>query len=98
MRSIVGDAERPARPGQRREGRRLEFSRCSGRGTAGRMEELSMKILVAGGAGYIGSTVASAAVDAGHEPVILDNLVTGRREFCAGRAFYEGDIADGPLI
>jgi len=30
--------------------------------------------------------------------VILDNLVTGRREFTVGRPFYEGDIADGPLV
>lgn len=57
-----------------------------------------MKVLIAGGAGYIGSTIASACSDAGIEPVILDNLVTGRREFAAGRAFYEGDIADGPLV
>jgi UDP-glucose 4-epimerase len=57
-----------------------------------------MKVLIAGGAGYIGSTIASACSDAGISPVILDRLVTGRREFAAGRAFYEGDIADGPLI
>lgn len=57
-----------------------------------------MKVLIAGGAGYIGSTVASACLDAGITPVVLDNLVTGRREFTAGREFYEGDIADGPLI
>ena len=57
-----------------------------------------MKVLVAGGAGYIGSTVASACSDAGITPVILDSLVTGRREFAAGHAFYAGDIADGPLI
>ncbi len=57
-----------------------------------------MKVLIAGGAGYIGSTVASACADAGISPVILDRLVTGRREFTAGRAFYQGDIADGPLI
>ena len=31
-------------------------------------------------------------------PVILDSLVTGRREFTAGRTTYEGDIADGPLV
>ncbi|MFF9126505.1 UDP-glucose 4-epimerase GalE [Streptomyces sp. NPDC014889] len=57
-----------------------------------------MKVLVAGGAGYIGSTVASACLDAGITPVILDSLVRGRREFTQGRTFYEGDIADGALV
>ncbi|MFF7241781.1 UDP-glucose 4-epimerase GalE [Streptomyces collinus] len=57
-----------------------------------------VKVLIAGGAGYIGSTVASACLDAGITPVILDNLVRGRREFTDGRTFYEGDIADGPLV
>ena len=57
-----------------------------------------MRVLIAGGAGYIGSTIASACLDAGISPVILDNLVTGRREFTAGREFYQGDIADGPLV
>ncbi len=57
-----------------------------------------MKVLIAGGAGYIGSTVASACSDAGIETVVLDSLVTGRREFVTDRPFYEGDIADGPLV
>jgi UDP-glucose 4-epimerase len=57
-----------------------------------------VKVLIAGGAGYIGATIASACLDAGMRPVILDSLVTGRREFAAGRDFYPGDIADGPLI
>jgi len=57
-----------------------------------------VKVLIAGGAGYIGSTVASACSDAGISPVILDRLVTGRREFASGHAFYQGDIADGGLI
>ena len=57
-----------------------------------------IKVLIAGGAGYIGSTVASACLDAGISPVILDSLVTGRREFTPARVFYEGDIADGPLV
>lgn len=57
-----------------------------------------MKVLISGGAGYIGSTVASACLEAGHIPVILDSLVTGRREFTEGREFYQGDIADGALV
>ncbi|MDT4987604.1 MAG: UDP-glucose 4-epimerase [Micromonosporaceae bacterium] len=57
-----------------------------------------MKILIAGGAGFIGSTIASACLDAGITPVILDNLATGRAEFVADRIFYRGDIADGDLI
>jgi UDP-glucose 4-epimerase len=58
----------------------------------------AVKVLIAGGAGYIGSTVASACSDAGIVPVILDSLVTGRREFAADRPFYQGDICDGMLI
>jgi UDP-glucose 4-epimerase len=58
----------------------------------------AMKILIAGGAGYIGSTIASACLDAGIVPIILDSLVTGSRQFVVGREFYEGDIADGLLI
>src|ERR1700676_886393 len=57
-----------------------------------------MKVLIAGGAGYIGGTIASACSDAGISPVILDSLVTGRREFTAGGEFSPGDSADGPLI
>jgi len=57
-----------------------------------------VKVLISGGAGFIGSTVASACLDNGIEPVILDNLVTGRREFTQGRHFYQGDIADGDLV
>ncbi|HEY8471736.1 MAG TPA: UDP-glucose 4-epimerase GalE [Natronosporangium sp.] len=57
-----------------------------------------MKVLITGGAGFIGSTVASACLDSGIEPVILDSLVTGRIEFTVGRIFYHGDIADGALL
>lgn len=57
-----------------------------------------MNILITGGAGYIGSTVASALIDAGHTPIILDNLSAGRVEFTEGRIFYKGDIADLALL
>ncbi|MFA5835460.1 MAG: UDP-glucose 4-epimerase GalE [Bellilinea sp.] len=53
-----------------------------------------MKFLITGGAGYIGSTIASAMEDSGHTPVVLDNLSVGKREFTRGRSFYQADIAD----
>jgi UDP-glucose 4-epimerase len=57
-----------------------------------------VKVLISGGAGFIGSTIASACLDAGITPVILDSLITGRREYAAGRVFYHGDIRDGGLV
>jgi len=57
-----------------------------------------MKILVTGGAGYIGSTICSALIDHGHTPIILDSLITGRAEFTRGRIFYQGDIADRAML
>lgn len=57
-----------------------------------------MKVLITGGAGYIGSTVCSALLDKGHTPIILDSLVTGREEFTKDKIFYKGDIADKELI
>lgn len=53
-----------------------------------------MKILITGGAGYIGSTICSALEDSGHTPIILDSLITGREEFARDRVFYKADIAD----
>ncbi len=57
-----------------------------------------MKVLVTGGAGYIGSTTAKALEEAGHTPVILDSLLSGPRVFVKDRIFYEGDIADRDLV
>ncbi len=57
-----------------------------------------MKVLVTGGAGYIGSTICSALEDNGHTPVILDNLVKGRVEFTRGRIFYHDDIGNVEVL
>src|SRR3954451_22268309 len=57
-----------------------------------------MKVLVTGGAGYIGSTTAKALEDAGHVPIVLDSLLPGPRAFLRDRIFYEGDVADRALL
>ena len=52
-----------------------------------------MKILVVGGAGYIGSHNVRALVERGDEVVVMDSLVTGHREAVhPGAKFYKGDI------
>ncbi len=52
-----------------------------------------MKILITGGAGFIGSHITDAAIEAGMEAVVLDNLLTGRKENLNPRArFYLADI------
>ncbi|MBP8130822.1 MAG: NAD-dependent epimerase/dehydratase family protein [Candidatus Hydrogenedentes bacterium] len=56
------------------------------------------KILVTGGAGFIGSHVADVYLAAGHEVVIADNLSSGaRRNVPAQAMFYEVDIRSGEL-
>jgi len=57
-----------------------------------------MKILVAGGAGYIGSHMVKMLFDAGHEVVTLDNLVAGYRGAILGGEFVYGDIADYVML
>jgi len=57
-----------------------------------------MKVLVTGGAGYIGSTTCKALEEAGHVPVVLDSLLTGPRAFVGDRIFYEGDVGDRSLL
>jgi UDP-glucose 4-epimerase len=54
-----------------------------------------VKVLVAGGAGYIGSVVTAALVEAGHEAVVLDDLSTGHRDAVpAGASFVESALAE----
>ncbi len=58
-----------------------------------------MKILVTGGAGFIGSHVADALLGSGHEVLVLDDLSTGRRHNVPERAkFVQGDIRDAALV
>ena len=58
-----------------------------------------LNVLVTGGAGYIGSHAVLALLEAGHHPVVIDNLVTGFRWAVAKDAvFFEGDISDTELI
>ncbi len=58
-----------------------------------------MRVLVTGGAGYIGSTTAEALLDDGHEVVVLDNLSRGHRELVPARArFVEGGVDDPAAV
>ena len=65
-----------------------------------------MSILVAGGAGYIGSHTCVELIEAGHEPVVIDNLCNSNPEslrrvkMITGKKvpFYEGDVRDEALL
>lgn len=58
-----------------------------------------MRILVFGGAGYIGSHTALELIRAGEEVVVADSLVTGyRRAVPEGAAFYQGDLHDRAFL
>ena len=58
-----------------------------------------MKILVLGGAGYIGSHTVYELIDSGHEVIVIDNLLTGFEEAIHPSAkFYKGDIRDKDFL
>jgi len=58
-----------------------------------------MKVLVTGGAGYIGSVTVERLLAAGHEPIVFDNLSQGHREAVHPEAkFVEGDLHDRAAI
>ena len=58
-----------------------------------------MKILVLGGAGYIGSHTVYELTDAGEDVVIIDNLETGYKEAVHPKAkFYQGDLRDRAFV
>jgi UDP-glucose 4-epimerase len=58
-----------------------------------------VKILVTGGAGYIGGTVTRLLLERGHSVVVYDNLCHGKRSMVPpGATFVEGDVADSKRL
>jgi UDP-glucose-4-epimerase GalE len=57
-----------------------------------------MKVLVSGGAGYVGSHAARMLSNAGHEAWVYDNLVFGHRGAVAPGRLIEGDLLDRPKL
>ena len=58
-----------------------------------------MKVLVIGGAGYIGSHCVRQLIEAGHTPVVLDNLVYGHKgALLPSVKFYQGNLEDQALV
>ena len=58
-----------------------------------------MRVLLIGGAGYVGSAIAYHLMDRGHEPAVLDNLSTGVREAVpTGVAFVQADCGDASAL
>ncbi|HUI40522.1 MAG TPA: UDP-glucose 4-epimerase GalE [Terriglobia bacterium] len=57
-----------------------------------------MRVLVVGGAGYIGSHTAKLLARSGHEPVVFDNLSAGHRWAVKWGPLAEGDLADTQLL
>jgi UDP-glucose 4-epimerase len=56
------------------------------------------KVLVVGGAGYIGSHMVKDLLDAGYHVITLDDLSTGHRELLPGGEFVEGGLGDAVLL
>jgi len=57
-----------------------------------------MRVLVCGGAGYIGSNMTAMLQRHGHEPIVFDNLSKGHRSAVDHVPFIEGDLADQELL
>jgi len=57
-----------------------------------------MRVLVTGGAGYIGSHTVKNLLRKGHEVVIFDNFSSGRRELVAGGQVVRGDLQDSRAL
>jgi UDP-glucose 4-epimerase len=92
-----GEAAASASVATRAGGRRLRMPlHCTG-GRA--MIRRLMRLLVTGGAGYIGSVVAHQLLERGDEVTVLDSLARGHREAVPeGAAFTQVDLLDEPAV
>jgi len=59
---------------------------------------MNKKILVTGGAGYIGSITAKVLKEKGFQPIIFDNLITGHQTSVGKEKFYQGDLTKDILL
>lgn len=60
---------------------------------------MSKRILITGGAGYVGTACVQACIEAGHEVVVFDNLSTGKKEKLPEKVpLIEGDVIDRPSL
>ena len=57
-----------------------------------------MKVLVCGGAGYIGSNMTELLAREGHHPIVYDNLSKGHKAAVAGKELVKGDLSDYNLL
>jgi UDP-glucose 4-epimerase len=57
-----------------------------------------MRVLVCGGAGYIGSNMTAMLTTEGHEPIVYDNLSKGHKSAIGQAEFIRGDLADYDLL
>jgi UDP-glucose 4-epimerase len=57
-----------------------------------------LKVLIVGGAGYIGSHMVQLLLERGHESVVLDDLSTGYRDAVLGGMFVQGSLADSATL
>src|SRR6185436_3002247 len=63
------------------------------------LQDQNMRVLVTGGAGYIGSVVSEQLVNDGHEVVVYDNLSKGHRDaVIEGARFVEADLLDADKL
>src|SRR5207302_5031644 len=87
--------------GPRPPGRRRHYPGCAPRSlltTPTRREPQSMKILLTGGAGYIGSACLRWLLGHGHDPIAFDNMYEGNASAVPEGRLVVGDICDTALL